>query len=45
MGAQLNLSSFRIYGRYVAGLQNINAIDNLETWKTASLQIGLGLKF
>jgi hypothetical protein len=45
LGAQLNLSSFRIYGRYVAGLQNINAIDNQEIWKTASLQIGLGLKF
>jgi hypothetical protein len=45
VGAQLNLSSFRIYGRYVAGLQNINAIDDKETWKTASLQLGLGLKF
>jgi hypothetical protein len=45
VGAQLNLSSFRIYGRYVAGLQNINAIDDQETWKTASLQIGIGLKF
>ncbi len=44
VGAQLNLSSFRIYGRYIAGLQNINAIDNQETWKTASLQIGIGLK-
>jgi len=45
VGAQLNLSSFRIYGRYVAGLQNINAIDDQETWKTASLQLGIGLKF
>ena len=45
VGAQLNLSSFRIYGRYVAGLQNINAIDDMETWKTASLQLGIGLKF
>ena len=45
VGAQLNLSSFRIYGRYVAGLQNINAVDDMETWKTASLQLGIGLKF
>jgi len=45
VGAQLNLSSFRIYGRYVAGMQNINAIDDMETWKTASLQLGVGLKF
>jgi hypothetical protein len=45
VGAQLNLSSFRIYGRYIAGLQNINAIDDMETWKTASLQLGIGLKF
>jgi len=26
-------------------LQNINAIDDMETWKTASLQLGIGLKF
>lgn len=42
-GVQLNISHFRIYGRYVAGLNNINDIDNQEKWKSQGFQLGLGL--
>jgi len=42
-GLQLNLSHFRIFGRYAVGLNNINDIDNKEKWKSQSVQLGLGL--
>jgi hypothetical protein len=43
-GATLNISSFRIYGRYNVGLNNINDIDNRDEWKSQQIQVGLGLK-
>jgi hypothetical protein len=43
-GLQLNLKMLRIYGRYNVGLNNINDIDNKESWKSQQVQIGLGLK-
>jgi len=43
-GATINLSSFRIYGRYNIGLNNINDIDNRDEWKSQQIQVGLGLK-
>lgn len=43
-GAQLNLSAFRIYGRYNIGLTNINDIDNKEKWKSQQIQLGIGFK-
>lgn len=42
-GVQLNLMNFRIYGRYVVGLSNINDLDNQEKWKNQSIQLGVGL--
>ncbi len=43
-GATLNISSFRIYGRYNIGLSNINDIDNKDQWKSQQIQLGLGVK-
>ena len=43
-GAQLNLGSFRVGGRYVVGLNNINDIDDREEWKNTGWQLYLGLK-
>ena len=42
-GVQLKFSSFRIYGRYALGLNNINDIDNKDKWKSQSFQLGVGL--
>ena len=42
-GLQLEVSKFRIYGRYVVGLNNLNDIDKMDEWKNQSLQIGIGL--
>ena len=43
-GVQLNLGSFKVYGRYTVGLNNINDIDNKDKWKSQSVQLGIGLK-
>jgi len=43
-GVQLNLGSFKVYGRYAVGLNNINDIDNKDKWKSQSIQLGIGLK-
>lgn len=43
-GVQLNLLSFKVYGRYVVGLNNINDIDNKDKWKNQSLQVGVGFR-
>lgn len=42
-GLQLNISHFRLYGRYAIGLNNLNDIDNREKWKGQSVQLGIGL--
>lgn len=44
LGAQLNIGSLRVYGRYNIGLSNINDIDNQEEWKSQQVQLGVGLK-
>lgn len=43
-GVQLNLSSFKVYGRYTIGLSSINDIDNKDQWKSQSIQVGVGFK-
>jgi hypothetical protein len=43
-GVQLNLFSFKVYGRYVVGLNSINDIDDKDQWKSQSIQVGIGLK-
>ncbi len=42
-GLQLNLSNFRVYGRYAIGLSNLNDIDDKDKWKSQSFQIGVGM--
>lgn len=42
-GVQLNISHFRLYGRYAIGLNNLNDIDNKDKWKNQSVQLGVGL--
>ncbi|HLO81150.1 MAG TPA: porin family protein [Chitinophagaceae bacterium] len=45
-GVQLNIMSFRVYGRYAVGLSNINNIDGSdEKWKSRGGQIGVALMF
>jgi len=44
-GLQLNLKSLRIYGRYVAGMKNINDVSNQDKWTNRQIQLGLGIKF
>ena len=42
-GVQLNLLKFRVYGRYVGGLTNLDNIGNAETWKASGIQLGVGI--
>ncbi|MEI9958113.1 MAG: porin family protein [Ferruginibacter sp.] len=42
-GVQLNISHFKLYGRYAIGLNSINDIDSKENWKSQSIQLGVGL--
>jgi hypothetical protein len=45
-GVQLNILSFRIYGRYGVGLTNLNNIEeNEDKWKSRGGQIGVALMF
>ena len=43
-GAQLNLGSLRVYGRYNIGLSDISDIDNQDSWKSQQIQFGIGLR-
>lgn len=42
-GAQLKISAFRVTGRYIVGLNNINDIDNQDKWKSQAFQLSVGL--
>lgn len=44
VGAQVNLGSLKVYGRYNIGLSNINDIDNKDKWKNQQIQLGLGFR-
>ena len=44
-GVQLNLSNFRISGRYFVGLNNISDISDQEKWKNQGLQLSVGIAF
>lgn len=44
-GVQLNILSFRIYGRYGMGLTNLNNIDNEDKWKSRGGQVGVAMMF
>lgn len=43
-GLQLNIANFKISGRYVVGLNNINDVDNKEKWKNQGFQLSVGLR-
>ena len=42
-GVHLKISSIRVDGRYVVGLNNINDIDNQEKWKSQGFQLSVGV--
>ncbi len=42
-GVQLKILTFRIYGRYAIGLTNINELPDQDSWKSRTLQLGIGL--
>ena len=42
-GVNIKLSKFRVTGRYVVGLNNINDIDNQDKWKNQGIQVSVGL--
>jgi hypothetical protein len=44
-GVQVNLLSFRIYGRYGWGLVNMNNIDDKDRWQSQGAQLGVGFVF
>ena len=44
-GLQLNLLKFRVYGRFVGGLTNLNNLGSNETWQVQAIQLGVGLSF
>ena len=41
-GAQINLLRLRIYGRYAVGLSELNDIDKQDSWKSQTIQLGVG---
>lgn len=41
-GLQLNLLKFRVYGRFVGGLTDLNNLGTNETWKVQAIQLGVG---
>jgi len=42
-GADIKLMKFRVTGRYLIGLANINDIDNQDKWKSQVIQLSLGI--
>jgi len=42
-GAQINLKTLRLYGRYNIGLSNINDVGTQDKWKSQQLQFGVGV--
>mgnify|MGYP000471024868 CR=1 FL=1 len=43
-GLQFNFTKIKIYGRYVAGLNNLNDVNNADKWKSRNIQVGVGFK-
>ena len=41
-GLQLNILKFRVYGRFVGGLTNLNNLGSNETWQVQAIQLGVG---
>ena len=43
-GVQLNLGAFKVSGRYVVGLTNINDAGNSDKWKSRGFQLSAGIR-
>ena len=43
-GAQLNILSFKVGARYVAGLSNINDLGQSQSWKNNGFQVYAGIR-
>ncbi|MEJ7740799.1 MAG: porin family protein [Chitinophagaceae bacterium] len=43
-GVQLNVANFKISGRYVVGLSDINDINNQDKWTSQGFQLSVGLR-
>lgn len=42
-GLQLKVLKFRLYGRFVGGLSDLNNLNNNDTWKVQMIQVGVGI--
>jgi hypothetical protein len=42
-GVNVKLGSFRVNGRYMIGLANLNDIDNSNKWKSEGFQLSVGI--
>jgi len=42
-GVQVNFLNFRVYGRYGVGLNSVNDIDHRDSWKSQTIQLGMGI--
>jgi hypothetical protein len=43
-GVQLNLGWFKLGGRYVYGLTNMDNVGNVDTWKSQGYQVYIGVR-
>ena len=41
-GLQFKFSKINVYGRYVAGLSNMNEVNDANKWKNRNIQVGVG---
>lgn len=41
-GLQINLSNFRVYGRFTGGMTNLDNVGSKENWKTQTISLGVG---
>ncbi len=41
-GVQVRLLKFRVYGRYVGGVTDMNHLGSSPTWKASAIQLGVG---
>ena len=41
-GLQLRLLKFRVYGRYIGGVTDINNLGSSATWRASTAQLGIG---
>lgn len=44
VGATLNFSALRLYGRYNVGVSNISDYNKPENWKSQQVQLGVGIR-